>query len=209
MAILNGIAGRHLDDAGLAAIWTGSAYTGDVITDPHLQACAECRVRFAALSTWMQDLRVDAIAEADEAFPADRLLAQQAQIVRRLEAAERPGRVIAFPHGAAAAETRRPPSVRQWVAAGLAAGLIIGVGLGQLMDLRHLGDTGSLASNRVVINQPRPDAQPGPLVPASTSVSISEEALLADLEAAATPRYETLRAYDEYTPHAADYIKPR
>jgi hypothetical protein len=207
VAILNGIAERHLDDAGLAAIWTGAAHAGDAVSDPHLQACAECRVRFAAFSAWMQDLRVDAIAEADEAFPAERLLAQQAQILRRLEAAERPARVIAFPHGPAAAETRRPHSVRQWVAAGVAAGVIIGVGLGQLMDLRHLGAPDTLPSNRIVVNQPRPDAQPGPVVPASAS--ISEEALLADLEAAATPRYDTLRVYDEYTPHAADYIKPR
>ncbi len=39
----------------------------------------------------------DAAAEVDELFPPERLAAQHAQIFRRLEAAERPARVIAFP----------------------------------------------------------------------------------------------------------------
>ena len=47
-----------------------------------------------------------AIDEADEVFPAERLGAQQAQIVRRLEALERPARVIAFPRSAHAGHQR-------------------------------------------------------------------------------------------------------
>ena len=64
---------------------------------PHLQACAACRSRFAAFATWLDGCAHDAAAEADEPFPPERLAAQQAQIFRRLEAAERPARVIAFP----------------------------------------------------------------------------------------------------------------
>lgn len=208
MAILNGLSGRHLDDAALAAIWTGNAQTSDTIVDPHLQACAECRVRFAAFSSWMEDLRLEAIAEADAAFPADRLAAQQAQILRRLEAAERPARVIAFPNGPATEPVRPVASIRRWVAAAAAAGLIVGVGLGQIMDFGdHGGPAAFPAANRTVLNQPRGEAQPSAIQPVSTSSN--DENQLEELEAAATPRYDTLRAYDAFTPRAADYIKPR
>ena len=55
--------------------------------------------------------RDDALAEADDVFPAERLAAQQAQILRRLEALERPARVIAFPKLPQPAVTR-PVAVR-------------------------------------------------------------------------------------------------
>ena len=205
MAILSRMTGGHLDDAALAAIWTGNLQSGETANDPHLRQCAECRVRFAAFTSWMTDIRSEAVAEADEAFPVEVLVAQQAQILRRLEAAERPARVIAFPNAAAGVTSRRS-SVARWVAAGVAAGVIVGVGIGQLMDLRHFGAAPRFP---VAVSQPRPDVQPaGPaIVPASATVN--EESLLADLEELSTPRYETLRAYDEFTPRAADYIKPR
>ena len=207
MAILSRMTGGHLDDAALAAIWTGNLQSGETANDPHLRQCAECRVRFAAFTSWMTDIRSEAVAEADEAFPVEVLVAQQAQILRRLEAAERPARVIAFPNAAAGVTSRRS-SVARWVAAGVAAGVIVGVGIGQLMDLRHFGAPQRFPA-AAVVTQPRPDAPPaGPaVVPASAIVN--EETLLADLEALSTPRYDTLRAYDEFTPRAADYVKPR
>ena len=46
------LAGRHLDDAALAAIWTSMTAAGASVTagasDPHLASCGECRVRCAA-----------------------------------------------------------------------------------------------------------------------------------------------------------------
>src|SRR5213075_3472379 len=88
------------------------------------------------LSSWLDTLQSDATTEADEAFPPERLAAQHAQIFRRLEAAERPARVIAFPKFAQPL-TSRTSHASRWIAAAAAAGLIVGVGVGQLMDLRH------------------------------------------------------------------------
>jgi len=197
----------HLDDAALAAIWTGSRESGETGSDPHLRQCAECRVRFAAFVSWMNDIRSEAIAEADEAFPAERLVAQQAQILRRIEAAERPARIIAFPNAVIGVTSPRS-SVGRWVAAGVAAGVIAGVGIGQLMDLRHLGAPQQFRSPVAAV-QPRSDAPAARPAIVPASAALNDESLLADLEAASMPRYDTLRAYDELTPHAADYIKPR
>ncbi len=210
MSILNRLTGRHLDDAALAAIWirTGAASeeasaSQDATADPHLAECAECHVRFDAFASWMAEIRADARLEADEALPAERLAAQHAVILRRIEASERPARVIAFPKFPAGSAARATP-VRRWIAAAAVAGLLAGVGLGQLMDFRRLGsDPRAFPADRVV-QQSRADTT-ARAVPAS--VSVSEETLLLELEAAATPRYEALRAYDTLTPRAADFLR--
>src|SRR5580765_3018549 len=76
----------HLDDAGLAAVWTDEATSGVRQPHPHLESCPTCRARFAELSACLQNARVDATPEADEYFSAERLSAQHASIFRRLEA---------------------------------------------------------------------------------------------------------------------------
>jgi hypothetical protein len=195
----------HLDDAAFAELWTNALAEGhDITTHPHLQVCAECRVRFASFSQWMTDIRVDAIDEADEQIPAERLAAQQAQIFRRLEAAERPARVIAFPKSSDGAMRRTP--VHRWVAAAAAAGLVAGLGLGQMFDLRHWSPSSARVVRSERVEPATVAAQPRPVV---LPASLNDEATLADLEAAATPRYEALRAYDTFTPRAADFIQPR
>lgn len=203
--MLTRLASRHLDDTAFAEIWTNAAAEGsDQPSHPHLEACAECRVRFASFATWLEELRTDAIDEADEVFTAERLNAQQAHVLRRLEAAERPTRIIAFPKTAAAAA--RPSPVRRWIAASAAAGLIVGVALGQLMDLRHMSTPPSsgVPSDRLA------EAGRGPLPGvAIQTVAFSEEAALAEIEDASAPRYESLRPYDTFTPRAADMINPR
>lgn len=199
-SIFNRLTGHHLDDAALAELWTATAGgSREVIADPHLERCAECRVRFSAFAAWMEDLREDAVAGADVAFPAERLAAQQAQILKRLEASERPARVIVFPKFPGTNYSHRSPITR-WVATGVAAGLIIGIGLGNMMDLRHFADRRDV---RPAVVQATDNSGRG-VVPASASVS--EETLLQELEAAATPQYDALRPFDTFTPRAADYV---
>ena len=202
VSILDRLTGRHLDDAALAAIWTRTG-AGEAGLDPHLAACAECRVRLDAFASWMNEIASDARTEADGAFPAERLAVQQAQILRRLEAAERPARVIAFPKtpppGAIA-----PVPIRRWIAAAAAAGLIVGVGLGQLMDLRHpANDVQQIATSRALPAPPVETARG--VIPASTSGN--DETTLLEIEAASTPQYEALRAFDTLTPRAADFLQ--
>jgi hypothetical protein len=190
----------HLDEAGLIAIWTDASTTGVRQLHPHLENCAACRTRFAELSSWLENLRIDARSEAHESFPSERLAAQQALIFRRLEAAERPARVIAFPRFAQPL-TSRTSHASRWIAAAAAAGLIVGVGVGQLMDLRH-----SLARPQTTQARLSPAANAGRRDTRVQSVSAArDEAFLSELDAtlsrASVPE---LRALDAFTPRADD-----
>lgn len=202
MSILNRLRlTAHLDDAGLTALWTDAWATGVRRQHPHLESCPTCRARFAELSSWLDTLRLDATSEADESFTPERLAAQHTQIFRRLEAAERPARVIAFPRFAQPL-TSRTSHASRWIAAAAAAGLIVGVGVGQLMDLRH-----SL-SNQPTSTQARvaPVTMARGLDPRVQPVNVArDEAFLSELDAslsrAAVPE---LRAIDAFTPRAGD-----
>jgi hypothetical protein len=195
---------RHLDDAAFAAIWTDRSLSGVQTSHPHLNACAVCRSRFSAFTVWLEELRTEATSEADEAFPAERLAAQHAQIFRRLEAAERPARVIAFPKFSRPLAARSSSRASRWVAAAAAAGLIVGVGVGQLMDLRP-----SL-SNRVPAAQTRlADARRSPDRPEAgirtVSTAVGDEKFLSELDASLSrPAVPELRALDEFTPRAGE-----
>lgn len=127
----------HLDDAAFADVWTERATSGGAESgrpaETHLRSCADCRARFAEFSAWLDSLRADATAEAEEALGADRLATQQAQIVRRLEALEQPGRVLTFPRFAQPTSVR-PSDGRRWIAGAAAAGLVVGLGLGQMLE---------------------------------------------------------------------------
>lgn len=196
----------HLDDAAFAELWTNALADGVVPAEhPHLQTCAECRLRFASFSHWMQELRTEAVGEAEAVLSREKLALQQAQIFRRLEAAERPARVIAFPRHAAG-HVRQSP-IRRWIAVAAAAGLITGLGLGQMFNFRFPSAAPSgFSTERMTQTTPR--SSPGP-VALPAMASLNEEAILTDLEEAATPRYEALRAYDTFTPRAADFVQPR
>jgi hypothetical protein len=189
----------HLDDAGLAAIWTDAWPAGMRQPHAHLESCPACRARYAQLGAWLDTLRLDATTEADERFPPERLAAQHAQIFRRLEAAERPARVIAFPRFAQPL-TSRTSHASRWIAAAAAAGLIVGVGVGQLMDLRH-------SLSRATTERDAPTTMASQrLDPRLSPVNVTrDEAFLSDLDAslsrAAVPE---LRALDAFTPRASD-----
>jgi hypothetical protein len=197
---------RHLDDAALAAIWTDAVLAGGQTSHPHLDACGDCRCRFEAFAGWLGDLRFDAMAEASDLFPLERLALQRAQIFRRIEAAERPARVIAFPKFAQPL-TSRSSNASRWIAAAAAAGLIVGVGVGQLMDLRHSLKPAAPASVQTPFAGPPTAARPAPLV-RTINTTGREEAFLLDVDdSLARVSVPELRALDDLTPHAGD--RPR
>lgn len=199
MSILNRLRlNSHLDDAALAAIWTDRALNV-AGAHPHLQSCAACRGRFDAFSAWLDELRFEAGAEADEAFPHERLVAQQAQIFRRLEAAERPARVIAFPKFAQPLSSR-PSHASRWIAAAAAAGLIVGVGVGQLMDLRH-----PAVRQAAPMTQARRVEPSRPAAVQTVSTTLGDEAFLSEVDATlARQSVPELHALDEFTPRAGE-----
>lgn len=206
MSILNRLRGSgHLDEAGLAEVWTEQALAGVQASDVHLRSCADCRTRFASFCAWADGLRDDAFAGADDAFPAERLAAQQAQILRRLEAAERPARVIAFP------KFSRPVSAgsslpARWIAGAAAAGLIVGVGVGQWMDPRH-SFTGSPTPTAGLSEPPLSDRLARPEIRA-ISTSVRDEAFLSEIDdSLSRASLPELRAFDAFTPRAGE--RPR
>ncbi len=205
MSILNRLRlHSHLDDAAIAALWTESTLAGRRAAHPHLGACTACRTRFTVFSESLEDLRSDAAAEADALFPADRLAAQQAQILRRIEASERPARVIAFPRFPSPL-TSRAPYASRWIAAAAAAGLIVGVGVGQVMDFRHVGTAAVPSRSQArLAGHSQPPADRATASMASTNPG-GDEAFLSALDASLSrPSVPELRAIDEFTPRAGE-----
>lgn len=185
----------HLDDEGFAEIWAAGGHGGPE-GHPHLAHCAACRERFAAFGEWLDGLREEAWAEADEAFPAARLTAQRAAITARLEALA-PARVLPFPAHAPNTPTFRHHRSR-WIAAAAAAGLILGLGAGQMLHLA------------------RPSSPPlsARSTPAVSTQAVLETSQMDDTvfysDAAVTsPHVEALQALDALTPRIRDIDLPR
>jgi hypothetical protein len=196
VSLLERLGQRHLTDAQFARLWTAGA------SDPHLDGCAACRARFEEFQRWIAGVGDELRAEADAAFPAERLAVQHAQIARRLETLERPGRVIAFPRAARAVISGNS-HVRRWVTAAAAAGLLAGVGLDQVIPLRNSFDRERMPSSASHLTAPKATARAVEIKDAATP-SQSDEELLSD--AFARPRVSTLSALDDMTPHARDLV---
>jgi hypothetical protein len=106
--------------------------------DGHLVVCRQCKARFDNLVRALQQVRDDAIREADSIFTAEQLHEQRERIMRRLERHGHPAEVVMFPHRAAsqAAVRRVLGPARRWVAGAAAAGLAAGLFLGFALDRR-------------------------------------------------------------------------
>lgn len=194
MSLLSRLGRGHLDDTEMTRLWTsGEAH-------PHLDTCADCRRRYSQFDAWLAGIGDELRAEADEAFPTDRLVTQQAQIARRLELLERPARVIAFPKAARAVISGHS-NVRRWVTVAAAASLIAGFGLGQVVPLRN-----AVQQQAAAVIKPQPhlttseatkraiELTPEPATP-------QDDELLSD---AFRSRVTSLNALDELTPHVRD-----
>jgi hypothetical protein len=165
----------------------------------HLADCDACSVRYADLSRFMDGLRAEADAETDAIFSADRLRIQQQQIARRIAHVGRAARVISFPgqlvrRTMTGSATSTPP---RWVAAAVAAGLFIGVGIGASYQWngrsRH-----TLAAE---------SARMTPVATRGTGQAdvASDDAFLSELEIALErPHTRELQAFDTFTPHVRE-----
>ena len=196
MSLLERLGRGHLSDQEFARLWASGE------RHPHLATCADCRARFAAFDGWLLNVGDTLRAEADEAFPAERLAVQQAQIARRLETLERPARVIAFPKAARAVISGHS-HVRRWVTVAAAASLIAGFGLGQIVPLRNVIVKQQAAAPSPNFNQPETVDRAKELTPVSASLDDDE---LLSSDAFSSPKVKNLSALDDMTPHARDYI---
>ena len=196
MSLLERLGRGHLSDQQFARLWTSGE------RHPHLDACAACRARFAEFDSWLLDVGETLRIEADDAFPVERLAAQQAQIARRLETLERPARVIAFPKAARAVISGNS-HVRRWVTVAAAASLITGItgfGLGQIVPLRTAFDRRVATGQQLTAPEAARRAEEIQL-----STSPKDEELLSD--SFVRPRVRDLSALDDMTPHARDAAK--
>jgi hypothetical protein len=174
----------HLSDDTLAEIW----YTG---THPaHLDTCTLCADRAREMGRWLDQTRDLGIAEADAAFPEERLAVQQAQILRKLEMADRPARLLSFPrHVAPVADNTLVNDHRvssRWIAAAAAAGLVLGV-IGGRMSLWTTPEADRAAA-----------VQTAPKAP-ETARATDTDLLLLDSEIS-QPQIRSLSAIDTLTP---------
>lgn len=169
----------------------------------HLGVCARCDARRALLRTLLDDVSGAAAAEADAAFPPDRLARQQARILSQLQHDGRPGRLIAFPAGHAQEPmVSRTRSSTRWIAAAAVAGLVIGVIAGRFGHDYSFGGPGG---TRVVVarSTDAPDLRAAGSTGAIREISagVSEEEFLSQIEIAIDgPVAAALQPLDDLTP---------
>ena len=175
----------HLSERALIDAWQQGQHSA------HLDRCDICVSRLVALTRCLDDVRQVAVDEADAAFPPERLAAQQAQILRRLEHLDRPARLLAFP--AASRGARADGEVRRhfwpgWVVGAAAAGLFLGVLGDRLVTTQMLTD----AARRAAVMQT-----------ASNQQAADDDAVLTQDAAFAEPNLETLGAISAMTPRVS------
>jgi hypothetical protein len=123
--------GAHLSDDQLMETYVLA------IEDRHLSACRACKARFDELAHALEQIRDDAVREADSLFTSERLHDQRDRILRRLERQGHPAEVLLFPNRAPHPAVRRVLGpARRWIAGAAAAGLAAGLFLGFAMDRR-------------------------------------------------------------------------
>lgn len=190
---------RHADDDRLLEAYFGDG-DGPVAPPSTVAACPVCRDRYARLARALDATRHDAAADA-AVFTPERLAHQREQIARRLDIALRPSRILRFP-----ASGRTAPSsehhARRWVAAAAAAGLFIGLVVGQVMDIGSRLNDAEVATRSAARTAP-----PSAVAALRTADWTAEpdEALLVEIDAAlVAPRMPELRPLDHFTPRITE-----
>jgi hypothetical protein len=188
---------RHLTDDQLVELCLGHERTGQAAAaTSHLLGCPDCEVRRVSLAEMLTDISTVAAAEADAAFPADRLSRQQARILQRIEQDGRPGRLISFPAMPSAAPIfQRAQRTTRWIAGAAAAAFVIGVLAGHLAT--------DFPGQRVARVSPSASARPAAAPLRTAAMPPSDEEFLYEIEAAAgSAGPAMLRRIDALTPRA-------
>jgi hypothetical protein len=200
----------HLKDEQIFECYVADR-TGEAVhprSADHLAVCQKCAARYEELVGFMVGVREDAEAESDERFPAERLLAQQQQILRRIEHVNRSARVITFPGRDAGGGSRSTvPLTPRWLAAAAAAGLFIGLAVGGYFGSERLQRSTEVRSAQAApamsVQQTKPAA--AVRVNGTEPASPDDDAFMAQLEMAlARPRTRELQPFDALTPHVRD-----
>jgi anti-sigma factor RsiW len=168
----------------------------------HLHGCETCTWRYTELTAPLERLRQDAAGEADEVFTPARLDAQRAKILDRITQAAPASRVIPFPAATARLDrsvARRP--IARWVAAAAAAGLLVGVLAGRLLENGAAPPMAVRPMAHAVIAS-RPAVEVMSDSPTPTAATERDEGVMSEIDQAVfSHRITALSALDELTPH--------
>lgn len=168
----------HLSDDQLMEAYVLAA------DNQHLAGCRQCQIRVNDLARALEQIREDAVREADSVFSAERLHDQRDRILRRLERQAHPGEVLLFPARSAPHQVVRRAlgPARRWIATAAAAGLAAGLFLGFAMDRQVI----SRAASRVVQAPVVADAMARP---GSAADARNEQMLIEIEDALVGPRH--------------------
>jgi hypothetical protein len=119
--------GGHLSEQALIeAVMTGERPV-------HMDRCDLCAERAVDLGRWLDQVRATGNEAVDAVFPPERMVAQQQQILRKLEQLDQPSRVISFPNQSKLARDMGGRRVAAgWLAVAAAAGVVLGVASSQV-----------------------------------------------------------------------------
>lgn len=206
----------HLSPERLAAL----AYAPGVVDNApgsrdhlaldHLAACDRCSGELARLSVEADAVREAACNDADAVFDVTMLDAQRTRILDRLAHLGQAARVLAFPVRSREVVLPASSASRRWVSVAAAAGLVIGLVAGQLLNLMP-SNRGALRDDVIAAPLRTPADSGAVLLPASTaSPALSDHELWDEVETAILlRRAAALQAIDDLTPTAADLLASR
>lgn len=157
----------------------------------HVRQCEPCADRLDAVREDAATLRRDVTASVDTRITPARLDRQFDIVMRRLEGHS--GRILPFPMSMPRAVPVQP--LRRWVALSAAAGLLIGIGAGQLMGPMSSVTESSWRAHTETT---------GPAGPTGVQQETDEQMLVEIDAAVARSRTKEFRALDELTPRIAD-----
>ncbi len=195
----------HPADDRLIALYFGDEGSGADerrAVRQHLHGCETCTWRYTELTAPLERLRQDAAGEADEVFTPGASRRAACEDSRSSRRGGRRAPRHSVPGGASARTDRsivRRPMVR-WVAAAAAAGLLIGVVAGRLLD--NGGGTAVATQQRARVVAALPATSVVSDSPVSTLGRENDEAMLSEIDQAVfNQRIAALSALDQMTPH--------
>ena len=192
-------AGRspHLTDRELArALVEADGAHPAAAGDGHLAECAQCAARVRALQSDLDRLATAAEAAFDDDLAPWRLVRQRRRIMHRIQLAaggQSTARILRFPALSSSAGAGGQPS-RRWLSLAAAAGILLTVGIGQVLDGRRQPAAPNPGA-AVAPSQPMVGPTAGP------PQALADEQFMRELEEALTSsRVTPLVALDEMTP---------
>lgn len=198
---------RHADEESLIACYlTGNGLKDATSQDErhlaHLGACPACAERYRQLAVSLTDTRDELEREADEYFTDARLDHQRERILRHLQGTDANARILPFPISPSSrSRLVWPRLATRWIAGAAAAGLVVGLVAGLMMDARFgRGSLWRMPNALVALTSPRSTPRTVGVVS-----DAADERFLSEIdEALSSQRAAELQPFDALTPHVQE-----